>query len=241
MLVDDIREELLGAAFTLIRLVRYRRIPDAKLYRPRYSPWAGTGDFQQIYERAKPFTAVSRQRCYVLWNLARQAMQLPGEFWECGVFRGGTAMILTHIANTAPNHRRGVRLFDTFEGMPAAHRERDLHKLGDFSGTKLADVRARVEAEGPSSFHPGVIPTTFEPLTSSAIAIAHIDVDLYQSVLDTCAFVYPRLVPGGIMLFDDYGFPSCPGARQAVDQYFRDKREVPLVLATGQALIVRLP
>jgi len=42
------------------------------------------------------------------------------------------------------------------------------------------------------------------------------------------------------MIFDDYGFPTCPGAQQAVDEFFEDKPEVPLVLTTGQALVFKL-
>ena len=43
------------------------------------------------------------------------------------------------------------------------------------------------------------------------------------------------------MIFDDYGFPTCPGARQAVDEFFADKREVPFVLPTGQAVVFVQP
>ena len=42
------------------------------------------------------------------------------------------------------------------------------------------------------------------------------------------------------MIFDDYGFPSCPGARRAVDEFFLDKHEIPLILATGQAVVFRV-
>ena len=59
--------------------------------------------------------------------------------------------------------------------------------------------------------------------------------------MSTCEFVYPRLVPGGMMVFDDYGFWSCPGARMAVDQFFAEKLERPLALPTGQAIVTKLP
>ena len=42
------------------------------------------------------------------------------------------------------------------------------------------------------------------------------------------------------MVFDDYGFASCPGARKAVDEFFNDKPERPLVLPTAQAIVMRL-
>jgi O-methyltransferase len=47
------------------------------------------------------------------------------------------------------------------------------------------------------------------------------------------------MVSGGFIIFDDYGMPSCPGARAAVDQFFADKPEKPLALHTGQALVFR--
>ena len=62
-----------------------------------------------------------------------------------------------------------------------------------------------------------------------------------ESIRDAVEYVYPRLVPGGCLIFDDYGFPSCPGARQAVDELFANRPEVPLCLPTGQALVVKLP
>ena len=45
----------------------------------------------------------------------------------------------------------------------------------------------------------------------------------------------------GFLVFDDYGFPSCAGARRAVDEFFANKPEVPLCLPTGQCLVVKLP
>ena len=64
--------------------------------------------------------------------------------------------------------------------------------------------------------------------------------DIYKSVIDCCEFIYPRLLKGGVLIFDDYGFRSCPGAKKAVDYFFRDKIEVPLILPTGQAIIFKI-
>jgi len=72
------------------------------------------------------------------------------------------------------------------------------------------------------------------------VSFAHIDLDLYQGVFDTLAFVYPRMPAGGVIVFDDYGFASCPGARRAVEEFFDDKPEKPLALHTGQAVVHKL-
>jgi len=207
-------------------------IPNADAYAPLYSPWLGNGDFAGLYEQISAYTLVDAPRCYVLYSLACQAVTLGGEVWECGVYKGGTAMLLARAVGEAP-----LRLFDTFEGMPETDPIRDVHKAGDFADTHIESVSERV---GPqASYHKGFIPETFAGLEDSRVAIAHIDVDLYRSILDCCQFIYPRLLRGGFLVFDDYGFPTCPGARQAVDEFFAQRPEVPLVLPTGQAVVFK--
>lgn len=218
-------------------------IPDKEFYRPLFSPWAGFGDFPAFFGKAGTNTLVSPDRCYVLYSLARQALGITGDFWECGVYKGGTAAmlaeIISHFSPDAPVPRRQLRLFDTFCGMPDTNPEKDLHKKGDFSDVSMAEVKRVVGHDELVSYHQGFIPQTFKGLERSQIALAHIDVDIYQSVFDCSQFIFPRLVPGGFMIFDDYGFPSCPGARSAVDTYFKDSKAYPLVLPTGQAVVFK--
>ncbi|MGH7724065.1 MAG: TylF/MycF/NovP-related O-methyltransferase [Candidatus Eiseniibacteriota bacterium] len=217
-------------------------IPDAGYYDPLFSPWLGYGAFGPLLEHVRPRTLVSADRIFVLYSLARQAIALGGEIWECGVYRGGSAGLLaeTIAASCKPGTTPGtprLRLFDSFAGMKETDAKRDLHQPGDFSDTSLESVRAFVGHSEFVSIHPGWIPDTFAGLEESRIALAHVDVDLYRSVLDSARFILPRMLAGGFVLFDDYGFPSCPGARQAVDEFFADRPERPLVLPTGQALV----
>jgi O-methyltransferase len=108
----------------------------------------------------------------------------------------------------------------------------------DFRDTSLEAVMEFVGGNRVE-YHPGFIPDTFRGLEDRRFSFSHIDVDIYKSVWDCCEFVYPRTPAGGVMLFDDYGLPSCPGARAAVDEFFADKPEFPLVLRTGQAIVIR--
>ena len=133
---------------------------------------------------------------------------------------------------------RRLHLFDTFDGMPETDAGRDLHKRGDFADTSLQSVQARIP-ESSVTFHKGLIPATFAELGDASIAFAHVDVDIYAAVREGCEFIYPRVRPGGFMVFDDYGFPSCPGARMAVDEYFAARIAFPLVLPTGQAIVFK--
>lgn len=202
-----------------------------------FRPWLQDQAFNNILRDVSRSSLVSADRCHVLWTLAQQASQLPGDFLECGVYKGGTARLLAEIIAKNRNGGR-LHLFDTFAGMPSTG-GMDIHQKGDFSDTSLDGVKKFVGHDEWVEFHAGFVPDTFVGLDQIRIAFAHVDVDIYQSVIDCCSFIYPRLVEGAFMVFDDYGFPTCPGARQAVDSFFADKPERPLVLPTGQAIVFR--
>ena len=92
--------------------------------------------------------------------------------------------------------------------MPETDATRDLHRKDDFADTSVEAVSSFVGKEDFIRYHAGFIPDTFRGLESMRIAFAHVDVDIHRSILDSCAFIYPRLLQGGIMVFDDYGVAS---------------------------------
>lgn len=221
-------------------------IPDRDCYVPLecnnaflFRPWLKDRDFNDVLHSLSGSSLVSADRCHVLWTLARQSSLLAGDFIECGVYKGGTARLLAELLARGGSSAK-LHLFDTFAGMPRTG-DVDVHQQGDFADTSLEQVRRFVGHEDIARFYPGFVPETFVNLDHVRIAFAHVDVDIYQSVIDCCAFIYPRLVEGAVMVFDDYGFPTCPGARQAVDHFFADKPERSLVLPTGQAIVFRGP
>lgn len=237
------RRWLPPAVFDALRRLRARgvrvNLPDADLYDPLFKPWASP-EFARRYSSISQYTLVSPDRCWILWSLARHACNVAGDIFEIGVYRGGTAILLRQVLeHESTTETKTLRPFDTFMGMPATDSARDLHHAGDFSDTSLDAVKMRVGLVPYVEYYEGTIPQTFAGVSETTVAFAHVDVDIYRSVLDSCAFVYPRLASGGVMVFDDYGFPSCPGARRAVDEFFGTKPEVPLILPTGQAVVIR--
>lgn len=214
-------------------------IPDADLYCPLFSPWLGQGEFGRLYALAAPKTLVSRDRCYVLWSLLRQAMRISGDIWECGVYKGGTAAMMAAMVREHAEQKKKLFLFDTFKGMPETEAEKDWHEKGDFGDTSLEAVSRYVGVDEFCVVRQGLIPDTFKGLERAQIAFAHIDVDIYRSVLDCLDFIWPRLTVGGFVVCDDYGFSTCPGARAAVDEFFTAEACVPLCLPTGQAVVFK--
>lgn len=215
-------------------------VPDIDLYRPLFSPWEGLPEFRRHFDRIRPYTLVSPDRCWMLLHLMRHALALRGDFAEFGVFRGGTALLAAEVLRETGD-QRALHLFDSFAGMPETSAG-EAFSAGDFDQTSEGAVRALIAPTGADArFHVGFIPDTFPAADVSDLAFAHVDVDLYQSVTDCVEFAYPRLVSGGIMIFDDYGFPSCARSREATDRAFVDRREKPIYLPTGQALVIKLP
>lgn len=215
-------------------------VPDAALYQPLYSPWLGEPAFERVYAAGAGRTLVSRERCYVLWRTLQQALHLDGALVELGVFRGGTALIAATTMRELGDERP-LHLVDGFVGMPRTTDGVDRLQEGDLGSTSAEDVRAALAPFPWARVHEGLIPGILPDIDAERVAWAHIDVDIYAAVRDSLEWVYPRLAGGGTIVVDDYAFPSCPGARRAVDEFFAGRPEAPLCLPTGQCLVVKLP
>ncbi|MCH9646991.1 MAG: TylF/MycF family methyltransferase [Deltaproteobacteria bacterium] len=226
-----------------------------RIYTPWFHPQAGTPFAKALHGMgSRGDLVVSPDRCYLLFQMATRAGRLPGEFAECGVYTGGTAELLAGVLRKALESdsqsdgkaggasARKLHLFDTFEGMPeGTEAGRDYHSPGDFSDTSEEAVRQRLRAfEDLCAFHVGVMPATFQQVPQERYSFVHVDVDIYPSALECCRWFWPRLVPGGVMVFDDYGFyPYRHAARAAVDEFFADQVEAPIALPTGQAIVFK--
>lgn len=130
-----------------------------------------------------------------------------GRFVEVGVYKGGSAW---HLEKLAWEQHRMLHLFDTFTGIPEKA-PIDRHEIGDFGDTSLDAVR---EAIPNAVYHVGVFPPQDGPPVPDYIAFVHVDCDQYAVIKRVVAELWPRLVDGGIMLFDDYG--ALAGATAAV-------------------------
>jgi len=207
---------------------------------PTYAPWFEPA-FLARYEPVRGRTLVTEDRCYTLEALGRHAAALDGAFAECGTYRGGTAYLLAAMLRDAGAGDRPLHLFDTFAGFPdSAVFERDSLRPGEWSDTSVREVASLLAPFPNVRIHPGEIPGTFAHVRDERFAFVHVDVDLYPSTRDCCAFFYERLVSGGVLVCDDYGFADFRlAAKAAVDEFFAGKPEVPLALHTGQCLVIK--
>lgn len=212
--------------------------PDRECYRPRFEPWHDS-QWSELLRAGDTTSLVTLDRRYVLASLLRQALRnVEGDVIECGVYRGGTARLFADLLR-ASDSGKTLHLFDTFSGIPERTSGQDVHAVGDFSDTSVEGVRRTLGDFPAAEFHRGFIPDTFAELQNGAFCFAHVDVDQYETTREATRYVYPRLSPGGFIVYDDYGFASCPGVRHAVDEEFAGKPEQPLVLATGQCVVFK--
>lgn len=204
-----------------------------------YSPWHDENFQSNYFIPFRNHSVVSADRFYILKMAAENCMVLDGDFVECGAYKGGTSAMLAKLLREKKSDKK-LHIFDTFSGMPEVNSRYDTHKKGDFSDTSVQAVKNIIgEAINLCKFYVGWIPETFRDFNEHSVSFCHIDVDIYDSVYNSVSFFWPKLVSGGFMIFDDYGFSSCKGARDAVDLYFENQSKKPIVLPTGQCMVIK--
>jgi hypothetical protein len=195
-------------------------------------------EFLQDYERFDNTNFRSLDRKFAMVEFAKLASMQPGQFAECGVFKGASAFLL---AKTLESRRSTARLhlFDSFSGLSEPDtRDGAYWKAGVLSCSLQEVQRNLIDFAHRVDFHPGWIPTRFQEVADDSFVFVHIDVDLYQPTSDSLEFFGPRMVSGGLIVCDDYGFDTCPGARLALDEYVI-RHALPLLhLPTGQGVII---
>jgi O-methyltransferase len=234
-----------GSAFYLLRhqieigAASTKLVSDLPAYRPVFHPW-DLPEAEVALRKTDPRSVNSPDRKYVLLQLLRQAVNsCPGDIAECGVYKGGTAYLLAQTLEKTAAERR-LYLVDSFAGMPETKAGLDAHQEGQFADTSLESVRQYLSPFGNVTYVPGFIPEVLSAVPRHAYCFVHIDLDLHDAIYRSTEYFYPLLQRGGSFLYDDYGFASCAGARAAVDAFFRDKPEEPLVLPTGQCIVIKI-
>ena len=203
-------------------------------------------EFLELYEHCKPYTMTSPERMNALYLAVRHIvkMNVPGDFVECGVWRGGSCMLIAHTLVKMGATDRQIRLFDTFEGMSkpteidrnvhgvvAREKWQDTDAGREWCAASLEDVRHNMESTGYPmaniSFIQGKVEDTLPAAAPAAVALLRLDTDWYESTRQELTVLYPRLCRNGVLILDDYGHWA--GAKKAVDEYFLDHPE-PLLL-----------
>lgn len=187
------------------------------------APWFNDEAFLGIFAKVQQHTLVDIYRCYELWTLARQIVDVPGVVLEVGVWRGGTGAILAEAVRKQVG--RKVFLADTFKGVIKAGSRDTQYKGGEHADTSEEVVRSLLCSVGSTNttILNGAFPEATHRAIDGPIAFLHCDVDVYDSTRDIVEWCLPRLSPGAIMVFDDYGFFGCDGVTAYCDELRESK------------------
>jgi hypothetical protein len=154
--------------------------------------------------------------------------QIPGDFIEAGVWRGGSCIFMRGILKAYGEDHRSVWVADSFEGLPKPTTKADLAIGHDYEldnkilAVSVENVRENFARVGllddNVKFLKGWFRDTLPKLpATNQYAVVRLDGDYYESIMDGLVHLYPRLSPGGFMIIDDY---HCIDAcKQAVDEY----------------------
>ncbi len=207
-----------------------------------YSPWLTDDEFQPVYQRVRSHTLVDVWRCYELWQLLGEVKSFPGGILEVGVWRGGTGALMARRAELL-GIDDPVYLCDTWEGVVNSGAIDTYYQNGEHSDTSVGVVRELVDRcteRGQVRVLKGIFPSeTGEQVGDQPLRFVHVDVDVYQSAAETFAWAWPRLSVGGIVVFDDYGFPATPGVTRLVDEQRGGPDRMFLHNLNGHAILVK--
>lgn len=181
-------------------------------------------DFGEIWKIVSSRTVVHRHKALSIYNLLQSVLdqRVEGDVAECGVYLGGISALMAAVLRDRKSPKK-VYLFDSFKGLPLLDRWNDLpyYKQGALQADRVL-AESFVKGCGVSS-NIVVRPGWFEDILFSIdrnqrFCVLHIDCDLYASAKTCLEHLYTRLVPGGVMVFDDY-FDIGGGVKKAVDEY----------------------
>ncbi len=198
-------------------------------------------EFYDLYLKCKPYTMTSIERMYALYKGVEYVVKnnIPGDFVECGVWKGGSSMLIALTLLKFRVNDREIWMYDTYEGMsepgevdkdPTGGKAHDIWtklKEGAKSGwcvSSLEEVKNNLFVTNyPTEllhFIPGMVESTIpEQMPEKDIALLRLDTDWYESTKHEMHFMFPLLVHSGVLIIDDYG--HWEGAKKAIDEYVK--------------------
>ena len=219
---------------------------DLRRCRPDGLPMDLGEETADLVSRVKPFTMTTPERIAVLERAVDYVAHagIPGSLVECGVWKGGSSMVIAIVALRA-EMERDLYLFDAYDTPIPPPGSSDKNSPDDslvvlggatdelpyWAYVTVEEVAGNVAKTGypDDKVHlvRGLIEQTIPAEAPDSIALLRLDTDTYESTRHEMEHLFPRLAIGGVLLVDDYG--SHPGSKRAVDEYFG---------RTGEALLL---
>lgn len=212
-------------------------VPEYRFDWPQMAWWQDK-QFNSYLERFGESDGMNSGRRWLLSQLLRLCAALPGDTAECGVYQGASSWLICQANRTRPG-QPWHHLFDSFQGLSRPGVHDGSHWAEGNLACPLAVAQRNLAEFAQTRFYPGWIPERFAEVADQTFALVHIDVDLHEPTRLSLEFFYPRIQAGGILICDDYGFTTCPGATRAVDEFLSDKPEKMLAMPGGGGFLIK--
>ncbi|MFH1821915.1 MAG: TylF/MycF/NovP-related O-methyltransferase [Methanobacteriota archaeon] len=180
-------------------------------------------------------------RVYVVLWAANHAKKLEGDFVECGVDRGGHARAIINYVDFK-NLNKKFYLLDTFCGLDEKYITEEEKKMGVRAGGYeecYESVKETFKDFGNVEIIRGTVPDTLEDVKAERVSFLSIDMNCTIPEIKAAEFFWDRMVSGGVIVLDDYGFARHIEQKKAFDDFAKRKGVQVLSMPTGQGLIFK--
>lgn len=176
----------------------------------------------------------------VLWRYhtlswaAKRTMVLDGDMVECACYRGSSARIIAEYVDFNASGK-SFYLYDLFE-----HDENMPHHTMPEHGSDLYDkVKSRFSDMPKVVVTKGKVPEVLEEIAPEKIAFLHLDLNDAEAEIRALEFFWDRIVPGGSVVLDDYGWQAYRNQKLLEDKFLASEGYSVLELPTGQGLVIK--
>lgn len=189
--------------------------------------------------------AKTRQEKSLKWRLhtlcwaGKHCLHLSGDFVECGVYLGFSMSVLAEYLHFHTLQKK-MYLYDTFEGIPEAYNseQRSNHVYEQIPDIHEQVVKKFAEYKNVEIIQ-GIVPDSFSKATPKKIAFLHIDMNSSKSEIAALEKLFNKVVKGGIIIFDDFGWMGYDKQTKAEIEWLGKKGYSILELPTGQGLVIK--
>jgi O-methyltransferase len=173
-------------------------------------------------------------RFHICTWAASQAINLDGDFVECGVWWGLLSKGICEYVSFDRQRTKNFYLFDTWGDPSHARANHSNYQVDIFD-----EVSKRFASYDNVHLLRGHVPDVLSTVSIERIAYLSIDMNGAKAERQTLEKFYDKVVPGGIIYFDDYGW-NYPELRKEVDEFLNDKPETLLHFPSGNSILIKV-